>query len=123
MKTETPPRQPEVNTLSSSAETRLKEMSKKAKQKGKVNTPKTNSKSLSFNPNWFYIGMGVAGVVGISYLVFRAQSKNGPEFKFTPVSKDERSTPPKSKKDTEKNVETSEAQQKREATPFELNSF
>lgn len=51
-----------VNTLSS-AETRFKEMSKKAKQKGKVSAPKPKSKSLSFNPNWFYIGMGVASML------------------------------------------------------------
>ena len=70
------------------AETRLKEMSRRAKQKGKDKTAtKTKSVPPLFNQNWFCIGIGLATITGITYLIYRAQSKGGhQDFKFTPVS-------------------------------------
>ena len=100
------------------AETRLKEMSKKAKQKGKVNEPKRNNKSTLPNPNWFYNGMGIAGIIGISYLTFKAQNQK-PEFKFTPVSKDETERPIPS----EEAVKNEESKKDNNQPKFELNSF
>ena len=61
------------------AETRLKEMSRKAKQKGKRSVPKPKIKSLPMlNPNWVCIGIGLAGIAGITYLIHRGQSENPP---------------------------------------------
>ena len=100
------------------AETRLKEMSKRTKQKGKVSEPKTKSNSLPlFNTNWFYIGMGVAGIVGISYLVFRTPTKT--ECKFVPKK------PPfkKTLRSTNLSPIPEEPEKAKSDPKFELNSF
>ena len=66
------------------AETRLKEMLRKAKQKGKDKTStKTRIAPPLFNQNWFCIGIGLAGIAGISYLIYRArrtESETQPEL-------------------------------------------
>ena len=101
------------------AETRLKEMSRSAKQKGKVSEPKKYSKPM-FNPNWFYIGMGVAGIVGISHLVFRTPTKT--DYKFVP------NKPPLKKTPHSENLspipkEKTNDKVSRSNNTFKLNSF
>ena len=113
------------------AETRLKEMSRKAEQKGKDKTSsKTKSVPPLFNQNWFYIGIGLVGIVGTTYLIYRVQSEGGhQDFKFTPVIIPEKKPPqsPEVEAKARGNEDlTPKAQRDKEqisSTQFELNSF
>ena len=97
------------------AERRLKEMSKRAKQKGKGSEQKTKSKSLSLNPNWLLYGMGIVGIVGVGYLIFRTPAKT--EYKFVPKK------PPLKKNLSPIPEEKDNKEVSKSKTTFELNSF
>ena len=107
------------------AETRLKEMSRKAKQKGKDKTSsKTKSVPPLFNQNWFCIGIGLANIAGITYLIFTAGlgATSLPQSKE--VKQHQRPNPPNKKLVEEKDRFLDPTPRKQEKAPaFELNSF
>ena len=102
------------------AETRLKEMSRKAKQKGKEK-PSTKLKNTPplFNQNWFYIGIGLAAIGGTTYLIYKnSKSETQPELR--PMHRDLQRGPAKQ----ELQPEATRFEKNEVKTPsFELNSF
>lgn len=70
-----------------------------------------------FNQNWFYIGIGVASIVGISYLVFRTPAKM--EYKFVPKKQPLKKTP----RSTNLSPVPEEPEKVKSEPKFELNSF
>ena len=123
VKTEEPqPSSP--NPKAQTAETKLKEISKRAKQKGKISESKKESKSPLFNPlvllrdgncrcNWY------------SYLIFRTPTKT--EYKFVPANtlRNRSSAPHKVELSTIPEAEEPQTSKTRQdkATKFELNCF
>ena len=114
-------------------ETRLKEISQRARQRKSQNAKKSTSNQKSFNPSWLYIGIGGAVVLGVAYLIFREPSKTeakgqGQSYKFVPISKNEKE-PQKAVLETipEDDESKTNTIPQREAdgskTRFELNSF
>ena len=99
------------------AETRLKEMSRRAKAKVKETESKQTRAINMIDLNWFYIGMGIAGIVGISYLVFRTPEK--PNYKFTPAPR------PAPVKQTQKPKLSPIPEKEKDdnVSKFELNTF
>ena len=57
-----------------SAETKLKEMSRKAKEKGKASTPKPRSEPvIKLNQNWFLGGLGISAIIAIGYFIYKSR--------------------------------------------------
>ena len=57
-----------------SAEAKLKEMSKKAKEKGKANPPTPQTKpTTAFNQNWFIGGLGISAIIVIGYFIYKSR--------------------------------------------------
>ena len=57
-----------------SAETKLKGMSRKAKEKGKVNTPTPKSEPvIKLNQNWFIGGLGISAIIAIGYFLYKSR--------------------------------------------------
>ena len=110
------------------SETRLKEISQRAKQRKNQNVrkPTSNQKQQKFKSTWFYIGIGGATVLGIAYLIFREPTKI--EYKFVPITpKDDRPDEKQPKKQNKAALATipEEDEKKTAPTPptFELNCF
>ena len=113
--------QKNVNDDVKTSETRLKEISQRAKQRKaqSVKKPPQNQKQKLFNPTWFYIGIGGATVLGVVYLIFREPTKI--EYKFVPVQPKEEKQPKKKALETIPEEEHSPG--KKPASTFELNCF
>ena len=102
------------------SETRLKEMSKRTKSRLKPGEPRHTSKTQMFNPNWFYYGIGLAGILGVGYLIFRGKNQK-PEY---PTRAEYRFVPAKRKppvKTEHENLPT--IPEEKPAPSFELTSF
>ena len=118
---------PPANATQKTPETRLKEISRKAKERKKLSGKKPTTNQKSFNPTWFYIGIGGATILGVAYLIFReSQTDAEGEVKRPP-------SPPQSKKmaseeggkkvPLETIPEVNEQGVKNKGPQFELNSF
>ena len=87
---EQPHSSPRPSAPQKTPETRLKEISQKAKQRESQNLKKPTSNQKLFNPTWFYIGLGGATIFRIAYLIFKEPTKI--EYKFVPAPKNDGET-------------------------------
>ena len=61
-------------TITKTAETKLKEMSRKAKERGKSNTPKPRSEPvIKLNQNWLLGGLGISAILAIGYFIYKSR--------------------------------------------------
>ena len=113
------------------AEHKLKEMSRKAKERKTAHNASKQSKGLS-EVNYFWLVIGGLGALGVGYLVFGKKDpevKPRPRFKFVRTKSSGQSPPPPKPKTPEKVKEPivekeSVLYPSRVATPkFELNCF
>ena len=106
------------------AEHKLKEMSRKAKERKTAHNASKNYKALN-EANYFWLVIGGLGALGVGYLVFGKkdpETKPRQRFKFVPPPKPK--TPEKPKEEVvEKEEKTSEATACRPVPKFELNCF
>ena len=98
------------------AEHKLKEMSRKAKERKTAHNTSKHPRGLS-EINYFYLVLGGLGALGVGYLVFgtkdREPSKPRQRFKFVPKQK----TPEKV------SVNEEIKKEEKEGPKFELNCF
>ena len=128
MESENKPAQPEqqeeaTNSKAQFAETKLKEMSKRAKSKSKPSEPKVSSKTSMFNTNWLFYGFGLAGILGLGYLFFRDKNQKV-EYRFVPANKPQkRKSSDKPAKVEDRCVALSTIPEEKPVPSFELNCF
>ena len=61
------------NKISSkTAETKLKEMSRKAKEKGKPPKPRSEP-VMKLNQNWLLGGLGISAIIAIGYFIYKSR--------------------------------------------------
>ena len=111
------------------AEHKLKEMSRKAKERKTAHNASKNSKALS-ETNYFWLVIGGLGALGVGYLVFgkkEPEQKPRQRFKFVPKPKTPEKVPVKDSVSTrQRQLEARDEVVEKEsvATPkFELNCF
>ena len=99
-------------TITKAAETKLKEMSRKANERGKSNSPNTSRPGsepvIAFNQNCFIGGFGLTAIIAIGYFIYKSRgavSEPPPELQpFHHVPEEEKT-------------------KKEDANSFGLNSF
>ena len=104
-------RQDPKKTITKAAETKLKEMSRRAKERGKNDTPKARSEPIiKLNQNWFLGGLGLSAIIAIGYFIYKSRgsvSEPPPELQpFYHLPK-----------------EQEDSKEKKETNSFDLNSF
>ena len=98
-----------------SAEKKLKEMSRKAKERGKSNTPKPRSEPvIKFNQNWFLGGLGLSAIIALGYFIYKSRGSISER-------QHEATRPPPELQPY--HHPTHEDETKKDANVFDLNSF
>ena len=101
------------------AEKKLKEMSRKAKERGKPQNEPTRTRARSeavikFNQNWFLGGLGISAILAIGYFIYKSRGAiSEPHPELQPFH-----YPPPSEKKEESVATPSE-----KPNAFDLNSF
>ena len=105
-----PPQSPNTKA----AEKKLKEMSRKAKERGKPqSTSKRSEAVIKLNQNWFLGGLGISAIIAMGYFIYKSRgaiSEPPPElqpYHYPPPERKESEATPSSEK----------------ANSFDLNSF
>ena len=107
------------------AEHKLKEMSRKAKERKTAHNASKNSNALS-EINYFWLVIGGLGALGVGYLVFGKKEetpKPRQRFKFVPKPKTPEKTPVRASLSGQSPQEPIIEKQEKSVPKFELNCF